>query len=246
MDTALKIVTFNVKCGWYGKTLDGIAELLKKVDADIVGLQEVDANTYRSRRSPMPNQVEYIAKQSGYPYWFFAKALDYQGGAYGHGILSKHPILSSEVIWPKAQPDQDAPGRKEMRNIERHEIDCDGKLVTFYNTHLSNRFLTPLQYGEVQNNYMIHEEYPIFVGDLNARPEHFVGHMDTERFVTLNGGPGLDQPIKTSGGGNAIDHIILSRKTMDYELGETETGLHVVPHGGSSDHNLVYALVTLK
>lgn len=242
----LKIVSFNIKCGWYGKTLDQVADLLREIDGDLVGLQEADVGTKRSRRSPLPNQIEYIAKKAGYPYWFFAKALDFQGGYYGHGILSKYPIKNSQVIWPEAQPDQDGPGRKERRNIERHEIDCDGKTVVFYNTHLSSGKLTPLQYSEVQNNYMIHEEYPIFVGDLNARPEHFVGHLDTERFVTLNGGPNLDQPIKTSGGGNAIDHIILSRKTMEYELGETETGLHVVPHEGSSDHNLVYALVTLK
>ncbi len=243
----LKIVSFNVKCAWYGKTLDGVAELLREIDGDLVGLQELDVNTKRSNKhAPVVNQLEYIAQKAGYPYWSFARVLDFQGGYYGHGVLSKYPILNSTVIWPKAQPDPDSPGRKEMRNIERHEIDCNGKLVTFYNTHLSNGRLTPLQYGEVQNNYMIHEQYPIFVGDMNAHPHHFEGHLDTENFITLNGGADLKTPIKTSGGGNPIDHIILSRKTMEYELGDTETGLHVVPHGGTSDHNLIYALVNLK
>ncbi len=246
MDKKLKIVSFNVKCGWYGKTLDAVAALLREQDGDIVGIQEVDCSTRRSlKHSDVANQMEYLAQKAGYPYWFFARALDYQGGYYGHGTLSRYPILKSDVIWPKAQPDPNAPGRKEQRNIERHEIDVDGKLVTFYNSHLSNGNITPLQYGEVQNDYMVNEKYPIFVGDLNAHPHHFEGHLDTERFIALNGGEDLKTPIKTSGGGNPIDHIIISKSTMTCEKGDTLTGLHVVPHGGASDHNLVYAHITL-
>lgn len=246
MEKKLKIITFNIKCGWYGKTLDDVVALLREQDGDLIGIQEVDCNTKRSlKNAHIPNQMEYIAEKAGYKYWYFAKALDYQGGEYGHGILSRYPILKSEVIWPKAQPDQDTPGRKELRCIERHEIEVDGKLVTFYNSHLSSGAITPLQYAEVQDRYMIHEKYPIFVGDLNAHPHHFEGYLNEERFLALNGGEGLKTPIKTSGGGNPIDHIIIAKDTITYEKGDTETGLYVVPHGGSSDHNLAYALVTL-
>ncbi len=238
----LKIVSFNVKCGWYGKTLDGVAALLKEIDGDIVGLQELDVNTSRSlKHCDVVNQLEYIAEKAGYPYWCYTKVLEYKGGWYGHGIVSKYPILNNTVIWPKAQSE-----KGEVRNISRQEIDVgEGKIVTFYNCHLDGRHGFE-QYAEAQNDYMMHEPYPIFVGDMNTRPEQLVGHLDTEKFVSLTGGEDLSHFIKTSGGGNAIDHIILSRRTMTYEMGDTETGLHVVPHGGNSDHNLVYALVELK
>ena len=241
MDTPLKIVTFNVKCGWYGKTLDGIAELLKEVDADIMGLQELDVATSRSlANSPVVNQLQYIAEKAGYTYWSYSKVLDHRGGFYGHGIISRYPILRDDIIWPEAQNE-----KGEVRNVGRYEIDYNGKLVTFYNCHLDGRHGFQ-QYQEAQDRFMAHEQYPIFVGDMNTTPEKLKGHLDTENFISLTGGADLNAFIKTSGGGNAIDHIILSRKTMEYELDGTETGLHVVPHGGASDHNLVYALVHLK
>ena len=241
MDKPLKIVSFNVKCAWYGKTLDQVAALLKEMDGDIVGLQELDVATRRSlKHCDVANQLQYIAEKAGYPYWSYSKVLDYQGGFYGHGIISKHPIVREEIIWPEAQIEVG-----EVRNVGRYEIDYNGKLVTFYNCHLNGK-LGFLQYQEVQDRFMVNEQYPIFVGDMNTRPEQLKGHLDTESFISLTGGVDLNAFIKTSGGGNAIDHIILSRKTMEYELDGTETGLHVVPHGGASDHNLVYALVHLK
>ncbi len=227
MDTALKIVTFNVKCGWYGKTLDGIAELLKEVDADIVGLQEVDVATRRSlANSDVVNQVEYIAEQAGYPYWYFAKALDYQGGFYGHGVLSKHPILNSTVIWPDAQNKE-----KEVRNIERHEIRVGDKVVGFHNCHLDFTF-GPDQYKEIEVSYMTRDKYSIFVGDMNTRAERLDGILDTEKFELL---PGAAR----------IDHVIISKDTIDYEKDAEGNGRTVI-ETETSDHNLIYSLLTLK
>ena len=227
MDTALKIVTFNVKCGWYGKTLDGIAALLREVDADIVGLQEVDVNTRRSmKHSDVVNQVEYIAEKSGYKYWYFAKALDYQGGAYGHGVLSKHPILKSTVIWPDAQTEGN-----EARNIERHEIQVGDKVVGFHNCHLDFQ-QGPAQYKEIEVKYMTRDQYSIFVGDMNTRVDRLDGVVDTEKFELL---PGKAR----------IDHVIVSKDTIDYEKDEEGNGRYII-ETETSDHNLIYALLTLK
>lgn len=227
MDTPLKIVTFNVKCGWYGKTLDGIAELLKEVDADIVGLQEVDVATRRSlANSDVANQTEYIAKQAGYPYWYFAKALDYQGGFYGHGVLSKHPILNSTVIWPDAQTEG-----KEVRNIERHEIQVGDKVVGFHNCHLDFT-QGPAQYKEIEVNYMTRDRYSVFVGDMNTRADRLDGVIDTEKFEFL---PGKAR----------IDHVIISKDTIEYQKNEEGEGRFII-ETETSDHNLIYSLLTLK
>lgn len=224
MDTPLKIVTFNVKCGWYGKTLDGIAELLKEVDADIVGLQEVDVSTQRSlRNSDVANHTEYIAKQAGYPYWYFAKTLDYQGGFYGHGLLSKHPLKSSTVIWPDAQ-------YGEVRNVERHEIQVGDKTLWFHNCHLSGP-VGPEQYKQIEENYMVDDHYAIFVGDLNTAADRMEAVLG-ERFELL---PGKAR----------IDHVIISKDTVEYQKNEEGDGRTVI-QTDTSDHNLIYALLTLK
>ena len=59
----IKIVSFNVKCAWYGKTMDQVAALLKEIDGDIVGLQELDVATSRIKKNTdVVNQLEYIAE----------------------------------------------------------------------------------------------------------------------------------------------------------------------------------------
>ena len=44
----LKIVSYNVQCLSYGKEKEKILKILKDLDADIVGLQELDIDTKRS------------------------------------------------------------------------------------------------------------------------------------------------------------------------------------------------------
>ncbi len=74
------------------KNLDGIAEVL--ADFDIVALQEVDAG---SLRSYFINQVEYLAKRAGFPYWYHQTNRNLGKIAqHSNGLLSR--IVPSEVI----------------------------------------------------------------------------------------------------------------------------------------------------
>jgi endonuclease/exonuclease/phosphatase family metal-dependent hydrolase len=74
--------------------LDRTAEVLEKLSPDFVCLQEVDNKT---RRSDSVDQPEFLAKKLDMNP-AFGKFMDYDGGQYGLAILSKHPILKSEVI----------------------------------------------------------------------------------------------------------------------------------------------------
>src|SRR5690606_40296823 len=58
-------------------------------------LQEVDVNTIRSGKGI--NQAAELARLTGMNY-FFVKGIDYQGGDYGVGILSKFPILETDSL----------------------------------------------------------------------------------------------------------------------------------------------------
>jgi len=169
MDKAVKVATFNIKCAMYGKTMDQVAQLLKDVDADLVGLQEVDCNTSRSGGV---HQVQLLAEKAGYPYYCYTPvvelgknsavddvSMDATQNVCGQAILSKHPIGGVKRIWPTNQ-------RGGIRCFTRHEITIGDKTVAFYNGHLdfdSGRF----QYRELQDKYMVKDKYAICVGDFN-------------------------------------------------------------------------------
>lgn len=69
--------------------LDAIATTITKQNPDIVALQEVDINTERSGKV---NQAAQLALKTGLKSFYFAKAIDHEGGDYGVAILSKFPL----------------------------------------------------------------------------------------------------------------------------------------------------------
>ncbi|MTC72038.1 endonuclease/exonuclease/phosphatase family protein [Providencia sp. wls1914] len=93
----IKVATYNI-----GKNelaadvanLDELSKAIAKIDADIIVLTEIDNKTARSKKV---NQLEEIAKANKMDF-AFGKALDFDGGEYGVGILSKYKIEKSQVV----------------------------------------------------------------------------------------------------------------------------------------------------
>ena len=79
--------------------INEIADLLRKEDAEIVILNEVDFN---SSWSGGLNQAEAIARAAGYPYWAEQRNLDFRVGwmnwRFGNAVLSRYPILSADAV----------------------------------------------------------------------------------------------------------------------------------------------------
>lgn len=244
MDKALKVATFNIKNAMGGKSIDQIAGMLKELDADLIGLQEVDCNAPRSGNV---NQVQRIAEKAGYSYFYFTPCIvigdnhtPYTGetNASGHAIISKHPILKSEVIWPREQAEFG------LRNFSRHEIDINGKTVAFYNCHLDftkGRY----QYEEIQDNYMMKDRYAICVGDFNETMDEMFLQFDYENFHCLAFGEEMENPWTNASGKQPIDHIVVSKHTVSWYDEEVKNGYYDVPHNGASDHNLKYGYFNL-
>ncbi len=244
MDKAIKVATFNIKNAMGGKTIDQIATMLKELDADLIGLQEVYCNNPKVSGG---NQVQTIAEKAGYPYYYFTPCIQigdnhtkYTGtdNAAGQAIISKHPILTSEVIWPSDQGDFG------LRNFARHEIDINGKTVAFYNCHLDfdkGRF----QYEEVQDRYMSKDQYAICVGDFNETMDEMFLQFDYEKFYSFAFGEEMENPYRNKKGNQVIDHIVVTKDTMSWYDEEVQNGYYVIPHNGASDHNLVYGYVNL-
>lgn len=123
----LRVMSYNIRNG-VGmddrRDYERTAEAIRRQRADVVAVQEVDSMTGRSGGSDV---IRELAVRTGmYP--LFAPAIDYDGGKYGIGMLSREKPLGSRYLA--------LPGREEARALLIVEFDR----YIFCCTHLS---LTP-------------------------------------------------------------------------------------------------------
>ena len=147
--------------------MESIAKVIRQYEPDLVALQEVDVHTGRSGKAL--NQSRELARQTGM-HEFFAKAIDYDGGAYGVAILSKFPLMDlKNTALPTATGTNG-----EHRTLARATVLLPGgKKIVFASTHLdaqrndTNRILQIRRVTELLKN----ETLPVVIaGDFNAVP----------------------------------------------------------------------------
>lgn len=167
----LKVMTYNVQhcMNYYSRKIDFdiMADTIKKCDADMVGLQEVRAE------SPDPeyeNQLKILSEKTGLLYRRFGKAIDFERGPYGNGFLSSMPVLRTAVI-PIPDPKVKT-GREyyESRSILKVLLKSGiTVLVTHFGLNLDER---ENAVKTVLRN--IKDEKCILMGDFNSAPEEKV------------------------------------------------------------------------
>lgn len=92
----VRILTYNIH---HGEGTDGnldlarIASVIRRVEPDLVALQEVDVGT---RRSQGVDQAAELGRLTGMQA-VFGKAMDYAGGQYGEALLSRYPLTEVKV-----------------------------------------------------------------------------------------------------------------------------------------------------
>jgi endonuclease/exonuclease/phosphatase family metal-dependent hydrolase len=94
--STLKVMSYNIHHGEgtdQHLDLERIARIIRESGADIVALQELDQLT---RRTGGVSQTEVLASELGMHHQF-ARAIHFQGGAYGLAVLSRWPILRHQI-----------------------------------------------------------------------------------------------------------------------------------------------------
>ena len=125
--TTLKFMSYNIRNGRgidNVQDLGRVAEVINRTAPDIVALQELDSVTGRMAGRFIPGELGEMTGMHAR----FCRAIDYDGGAYGVGLLSRDEPLAVRRI--------PLPGREEARVLFVAEF--PGYVVCV--THLS---LTP-------------------------------------------------------------------------------------------------------
>lgn len=143
--------------------LDVIADIIIKADPDFVAMQEVDFHTNRSHQYDLITMLGLKTKMIP----LFAKAIDFGGGAYGIGILSKHIFLKTRNV-----PLPFTPGVEPRTSLEIVTILPSGDTIAFVDTHLDHSSDTDrIAQAKKINEVFSKNPYPtLLAGDLNAEP----------------------------------------------------------------------------
>ena len=165
--TVFKVMTFNILHGATTKgdfDLDVIAKVIIEADPDLVALQEVDFQTNRARKYDLVTELAIRAKMVP----LFGKAMDFDGGEYGEGILSKTTFLETRNV---ALPF--SPGNEPRAALEAITVLKSGDTVAFIGTHLDHlRDETDriAQTRKINEAFQANRYPSILAGDLNAVP----------------------------------------------------------------------------
>jgi len=122
---AVRVVTYNIAA----LSLDraAVVETLKRLNADVVALQEVDRNTARSGNV---DQAQWLATQLGM-FHVFAPTIPLEGGEYGLAVLSRKPVtLVKAHRLPRL-------GKEEPRVALEVRTTAGDAPLTVVNTHLA-------------------------------------------------------------------------------------------------------------
>ncbi|HUX56192.1 MAG TPA: endonuclease/exonuclease/phosphatase family protein [Bacteroidales bacterium] len=163
----VKVLTFNI---FHGATtrgdydLDVIAKVIREADPDFVALQEVDFKTNRSKKYDLVTELGWRVKMAA----IFARAMYYDGGEYGEGVLSKYSFIKTRNI---ALPY--TVGNEPRAAIEVVTVLRSGDTIAFIGTHLDHLKNENDRVAQVNkiNEVFSSNPYPaILAGDLNAQP----------------------------------------------------------------------------
>ncbi len=132
------ILQWNI---WLKEKPQNILRLLKRVNPDVICLQELSQNYYRTNFIDTP---KYLSEKLGYNYSFaMAQSWPTETGdkIQGNGILSRYPLINSKKHWvtpiTPISEDNYYDFANEGRVVLSVDIKIKGRTVTFVTTHLS-------------------------------------------------------------------------------------------------------------
>lgn len=193
-----------------------IADIILKVEAEVVALQELDSATQRSGGIVVLDKLAQLTGMHG----IYGPAISFQGGKYGIGMLSREKPVTSKIIA--------LPGTEEQRALLVVEFEKYVAICTHFSLTHNDRLESLNIIDEIVSGY----NKPVFLaGDINDTPSSEVVNRLQKKWIMLSN-PELptypsDLPRK------CIDYIFgLKIEEREFRVGEAVVGDEPV----ASDH----------
>jgi len=182
--------------------LDGVldydrdAETIRAMNCDVLGLQELDRKTGRVNNA---DQIQELSQRTGLVPGF-ARAIDFSGGEYGIGMLSRQEPVSIISV--------PLPGKEEPRVLLIAEFED----FFFFNTHLSLTAESRAEAAEIITGEMKKRTKPVFlVGDCNLEWDEAQSLFPDDTWTVLS----PDQPTFPANQPEVrIDYIFVGNATL--------------------------------
>lgn len=223
-NNAFRIMSYNIRncIGMDGKMdIDRLAGVINDAAPNIVAIQELDSMTSRTGKKDILGELAERTKL--YP--VFAGAIDFSGGKYGIGMLSKDKPISH-----KAMP---LPGREEARaflivEFKKYYVCCTHLSLTEADRETSVKLIAEALNG-------LNTKKPVFfAGDLNAKPNSKTIELFNEHFYMLSD-PALNT-IPSDGPKECIDYIFQLKNRKQVKVSDYKVMYGVT----ASDHLPIY------
>ncbi|QDU53858.1 endonuclease/exonuclease/phosphatase family protein [Aeoliella mucimassa] len=222
----LRIASYNIRHGAgidLKLDLKRTADAIRKFDADVVALQEVDMAVERSGKL---NELRELGSRLQM-HTAFLSFMDYQGGRYGLGLLSRLPIVRVHRI--------ELPSGTEPRAALAVEVMTDdNRVVTVVDTHLdwvADDTKRWSQAGLLRDACQQLDTPVVLLGDFNDRPGSRTIEMLSEEFRRAAKPDDNRFTFPADGPNREIDFLFVDRK-HEWELSEST----VVDEPMASDH----------
>lgn len=203
----LTVATFNIwhDRGDWALRRPMVVETLRRLDADVIGLQEV----LQDDATGLANQAETLATELGrYDVRFSSTDAEGAPRRYGNAILSRRPILASDNV--RLEPLDD------FRTALRAIVEVEGRRVEIVNTHLHHTAEgAPIRSRQTEHllEWMGRPVGPrVVLGDFNATLQDEGLRPLTSRFQSALA-PGAATTTLNPADGHpprVIDHIFVS------------------------------------
>lgn len=228
-EKSITILSYNVRnCLGLDNTVNyqRVADVINKINADIVALQELDSATSRSKGVSVLNELARLTEMIP----TYRASINYQGGKYGIGILSKQKPLKVESM--------SLPGKEELRSVLVVEMND----YAFACSHFSLTEADRLTSVEIVDQFTSNSAKPVFLAaDLNDTPASPTLNTFSKNWQFLNDTAQLtfpaDKPVK------CID-FIMTRKRNGYSVKLLKATVGNEPL--ASDHLPVWVKVKIE
>ncbi|WP_242157124.1 endonuclease/exonuclease/phosphatase family protein [Aestuariivivens sediminis] len=234
----IRVLSYNI---YHGETvaadkpfdLDLLAKVIADTEPDLVALQEVDFKTTRAQNYDLVTELGQRTKMAP----LFGRAMVFDGGEYGEGLLSKYSFISTKKHELPARE-----GKESRVALEACIVLKCGDTIRFVGTHLDHTTDDTDRINQANrlNEIFRASEVPtILAGDFNAQPDdHPMQILYKEWLPTFMEPaptyPAIEPVVK-------IDYI-LCRPTNRWEVLEAK----VIDEPIASDHRPVLRVLKLK